>query len=801
MQKKLFIALVALGTMTLAGCGRAPAQPTYPDLDPALNGQMVADFSQGKSSEIFASDGWSNGQPFNAVWKKQNISYSDGKMKLTIKQEQASSGGVDYPYTAAEARSKKLYGYGDYLVSMKPSNVPGSVSTFFTYTGAGTVTDGTENVWNEIDIEFLGSNTRQVQFNYYENGRTKGHEYLYNLSFDASQDFHTYGFRWEENKISWVVDGKTVHQVTGTKDSLPSQSGRIMASYWPSSADSWSGHYYHRDGATCEYQWIKTSAQSRYADGEAPVDDSNVNWDNITPFTEPYWGGTNYTVADTEGGVNVTYSKTGAWECIGTYIGAQAAGAELANITLKNNGPTESAIKVDVQGQTTVGNHKVINTAASSKTLDAVTTDLVWGGSKFSLEPNQEAQVIIKFDQTTTRGTLENIAFFIDSLQDAEKAHAGGNITIKNIKLAKVDGTPVEPQAQGGSTPDAYDWSSVQPTYVQIDAWSAAYSVAHDQANFTETVTYSAAGDWACVGGSIKAAAANNNTLKVTLKNNSASESKVRIDIQAKVNPSAESGTIVNKGAYAANHSEVDTPDGSKITLAANEEVDFYIAYQATETTGPVENIVIFLDSTHSGSVAHEGGSVSFKNFKFADLTGGQGGGDEEEMDIPTEFDANAVALSFDSNPSYTISPRNTASKYLNVSYDNLEANYQTFWADYNGFEGKTTFSITAKNFGTSVLKFRVDVEGTTEVTVGPNEHNKCLNVSAVCTNRDGVFTDDTWGGSFVEIAAGETVTMTVTFDQTTAKGPGAKIVLSADANRGSGTWSGRLQLKDFIFA
>lgn len=44
----------------------------------------------------------------------------------------------------------------------------------------------------EIDIEVLGKDTTKVQFNYYTNG-VGNHEYMYDLGFDASEGFHTYG--------------------------------------------------------------------------------------------------------------------------------------------------------------------------------------------------------------------------------------------------------------------------------------------------------------------------------------------------------------------------------------------------------------------------------------------------------------------------------------------------------------------------------------------------------------------------------------------------------------------------------
>lgn len=70
------------------------------------------------------------------------------------------------------------------LFRMQPISNPGVVSSFFTYTGPSD-----NNPWDEIDIEFLGKDTTKVQFNYYTNG-VGGHEFLYDLGFDASESYH-----------------------------------------------------------------------------------------------------------------------------------------------------------------------------------------------------------------------------------------------------------------------------------------------------------------------------------------------------------------------------------------------------------------------------------------------------------------------------------------------------------------------------------------------------------------------------------------------------------------------------------
>ena len=208
---------------------------------------LLADFSKGASDKFIPSDGWSNGSPFDCTWKKDNCTFEDGLMKLTI------STYIPEEYNAAEYRTNDFYGYGLYEVSMKPINNIGVVSSFFTYTGP---TDG--NPWDEVDIEFLGKDTTKVQFNYYTDGKG-GHEYLCDLGFDASEDFHTYGFDWEADKITWYVDGKEVYSAT---ENLPSTPGKLMMNAWNGKGvDGWLGHFDGTTPLTAEYQWARFTAK------------------------------------------------------------------------------------------------------------------------------------------------------------------------------------------------------------------------------------------------------------------------------------------------------------------------------------------------------------------------------------------------------------------------------------------------------------------------------------------------------------------------------------------------------------
>ncbi len=201
------------------------------------------------SEKFEFSDGWSNGSMFNCTWRKSNASISDGSMKLTID----SDGDFTVPpYSGAEFRSKGFYGFGMYEVVMKPIKNDGVVSSFFTYTGPSD-----KNPWDEIDIEFLGKDTTKVQFNYFTDGKG-GHEYIYDLGFDASEDFHTYGFDWQADSITWYVDGEAVY--TADKN-LPSTPGKIMMNVWPGTGvDGWLNAFDGTVPLTAEYKSVDFKA-------------------------------------------------------------------------------------------------------------------------------------------------------------------------------------------------------------------------------------------------------------------------------------------------------------------------------------------------------------------------------------------------------------------------------------------------------------------------------------------------------------------------------------------------------------
>lgn len=225
----------------------APTPEPTPVPTPVPAEPVYVDFSEGQPQGYEIADGWTNGSMFNVTWRKSNVTFEDGKMQLIIDKDGKATS--DIPYSGGEFRTRKFYGYGRYEVCMKPIKNDGVVSSFFTYTGPSD-----KNPWDEIDIEFTGKDTTKVQFNYFTSGRGN-HEYMHELGFDASEDFHIYAFEWYEDKIVWFVDGVEVHSANQL---IPVTRGKIMMNAWcGTGVDSWLNPFDDSNlPLVAEYKWF-----------------------------------------------------------------------------------------------------------------------------------------------------------------------------------------------------------------------------------------------------------------------------------------------------------------------------------------------------------------------------------------------------------------------------------------------------------------------------------------------------------------------------------------------------------------
>jgi beta-glucanase (GH16 family) len=193
---------------------------------------------------------WTNGGMFNCGFLPDHVNFSGGIMNIRL--DNYSSFGK--PYSSGEYRTNSTFGYGTFETNMKATKASGIVSSFFLYTGSP---------WDEIDVEFLGKNTTQVQFNYFVNG-VGGHEKIINLGFDASAGYHKYAIEYGNGYINWYVDGVWKWGVNNTGlnapagAAMPSHPMQIMMNLWPGiGVDGWLGSFTYPGTLYAYYDYVK----------------------------------------------------------------------------------------------------------------------------------------------------------------------------------------------------------------------------------------------------------------------------------------------------------------------------------------------------------------------------------------------------------------------------------------------------------------------------------------------------------------------------------------------------------------
>jgi beta-glucanase (GH16 family) len=127
---------------------------------------------------------------FDTDWSIKQVVIKTG-LTLKITPQKGHENG----YIGASVRRKKPTRYGLYEAVIMPARGAGVITGFFTYTGPHY---GTRH--DEIDIEFLGKNTRQIHIATFVDGK-RWNRFI-DLGFDASDRPRSYAFEW--GKMQYV---------------------------------------------------------------------------------------------------------------------------------------------------------------------------------------------------------------------------------------------------------------------------------------------------------------------------------------------------------------------------------------------------------------------------------------------------------------------------------------------------------------------------------------------------------------------------------------------------------------------
>ncbi len=191
-----------------------------------------------------------------AQFTGDNASVSNGIVTLSLTDAPAGSA---LPYRGVEMRSTSTLTYGKVESSVRFAAGSGVISALVLIYTPWPPPD-----WNEIDIEFLGRSTDQVQFNtmiFIPPGDVIADHLQYpqvvTLGFGATAEFHTYGIEWVPGEVRFLVDGTLLHTATEemSRMVLPQN---ILLTIWASESAAWAGAV-NDDTAptTVEYDWIR----------------------------------------------------------------------------------------------------------------------------------------------------------------------------------------------------------------------------------------------------------------------------------------------------------------------------------------------------------------------------------------------------------------------------------------------------------------------------------------------------------------------------------------------------------------
>jgi len=173
-----------------------------------------------------------------ASFAREGLQYGDEGAQLVI--DAIESGAR--PYRSGAFASVRSFPHGRFEAEIKAASGSGLVTGFFLHR---------DTPRQEIDIEFAGADPRRMLVNVYFNpgddGTAMGFGYRgspcrIDLGFDATADFHRYAIDWRPDRVTWLVDGRIVHERVGWDPTpIPHLNMRVHANLWAPRSEELAG--------------------------------------------------------------------------------------------------------------------------------------------------------------------------------------------------------------------------------------------------------------------------------------------------------------------------------------------------------------------------------------------------------------------------------------------------------------------------------------------------------------------------------------------------------------------------------
>ncbi len=185
---------------------------------------------------------------------------------MTIKLAPAPAGtvvdGETKSFLGAEVRSTATISYGRVSARAKLAKGSAVVSAL-----VAIYTPWPADDWNEFDMESLGKNPNEIQFNamVYTGPRPPTSKpvsptqepSLQQLGFDSSQDFHVYTMEWTPKEALFLIDDVVYHR-WNSRINLIGLPQNVLLTIWASNSPSWAGPVTSETAnAKAVYDWVE----------------------------------------------------------------------------------------------------------------------------------------------------------------------------------------------------------------------------------------------------------------------------------------------------------------------------------------------------------------------------------------------------------------------------------------------------------------------------------------------------------------------------------------------------------------
>lgn len=170
--------------------------------------------------------------------------------------------------------------FGKVEVWLKSANGTGIISSFYLQS----------DDLDEIDMEWFGGDASQMQSNFFSKGDTSTYDRgEYHTMADPRESFHNYTLDWNEDSLSWYIDGTLVRTLASTNsEGYPQTPMRLFFGIWAGGDSSNAAGTIEWAGGSTDYSdapfsmHINSLVVVDYSSGsEYSYDGTDGTWDSI----------------------------------------------------------------------------------------------------------------------------------------------------------------------------------------------------------------------------------------------------------------------------------------------------------------------------------------------------------------------------------------------------------------------------------------------------------------------------------------------------------------------------------------